>query len=514
MKIVKDSIQWALTSLEYLGDSDLFARPIELAIIKELEDQSSSKIASFDLSDLTFGPARRFIVPKDDLSYRTATQLDPLNSIILTALIYKFGNLIEEKRRPKEEKTVFSYRFSPNSDGQLYDSTNSWNDFWVNCHKLSKTYKYAVILDIADFYNQIYHHSLENQLIGAGLPNQAIKWLVGLCGSLSAKVSRGVPVGPHASHLLAEAVLSPVDNTLSHQGVIFCRYVDDIILFAKSETEARSLILKIAKTLDKQQKLSLQRHKTKILSSNDFQRYCLEMVEDRPIDDLEKELITVIRKHSHGDPYRIVWLNELSDDELSKFRPDVIEKIVADYLSKEEPDYIRLRWFIRRLAQIGHPSGVDIFLKEFSNLLPAMSEICRYFLAVSRVADLEWKDIGQNLLKLLSNEIVKSNEYYQLSILSLFSSQKKLNNLPEILKIYQNASPYLRREIIICAAKHGAHDWLRELKEEYPSMDPWSRRAYLYGSYLFPNEEKKFFLKYANPKGILEELIIDWAKSN
>jgi hypothetical protein len=237
------------------------------------------------------------------------------------------------------------------------------------------------------------------------------------------------------------------------------------------------------------------------------------MVEDRPIDDLENDLITIIRNHSHGDPYRAIWLNELSDDELSKFRPEVIEKIVTDYLSKEEPDYIRLRWFIRRLAQIGHPAGVDIFLREFSNLLPAMSEICRYFLAVSQVADLEWADIGQTIIGLLSNEIVKSNEYYQLSLLSLFASQEKLNNLPEILKLYQNASPYLRREIIICAVKHDASDWLRELKEEYPSMDPWNRRAYLYGAYLFPTEERKFFLKHANPKDILDELIISLAKS-
>jgi len=96
--------------------------------------------------------------------------------------------------------------------------------------------------------------------------------------------------------------------------------------------------------------------------------------------------------------------------------------------------------------------------------------------------------------------------------LSLFSSQEKLNNLPEIIKIYQNASPYIRREIIICAAKHGASDWLRELKEEYPSMDPWNRRAYLFAISLLPAEEKKFFVKYATPKDLLEELIIKWSK--
>lgn len=513
MKIKKESIKWALKSLENLGDSDLFARPFELSIIQDLGDIAVSELAALDLSSFGYGPSRRFIVPKDDLSYRTASQLDPLNSVLLTALIYEYGHLIEAKRRSKEEKKVFSYRFAPDTDGQLYDSANSWNDFWRTCYEVSQKYNYVVILDIADFYNQIYHHSLENQLIDAGLPNQALKWIIGLCSALSAKVSRGVPVGPHASHILAEAVLSPVDNVLSHQGINFCRYVDDIVLFAESEIEARALILTLANTLDKQQKLLIQRHKTQLMDRDKFRKFCLEMIEDRPIDDLERDLVLIIQKHSHGNPYRIVWISELSDDELSKFRPDVIEKIVTDYLEKPEPDYIRLRWFIRRLAQIGHPAGINIFLREFSRLLPALSEICRYFLAVSQVTDLDWENIGQDLLTFFENKIIKSNEYYQLSILSLFASQQKFDNLPSIIKLYQNASPYLRREIIICAARHNATDWIRELKETFPTMDLWNRRAFIYASSIFPAEERKFFLKNIQGNDLLEELIIKWIKS-
>jgi retron-type reverse transcriptase len=513
MKINEESIKWALKSLESMGDSDLFARPFELAIIKDIDSSAIARIAALDISDFSYGPSRRFIVPKDDLSYRTASQLDPLNSIILTALIYEYGGLIESKRRPKKENKVFSYRFAPDTEGQLYASANSWNDFWSKCYDKSKDYSHVVILDIADFYNQIYHHSLENELIESGLPNQVQKWIVGLCGALTAKVSRGIPVGPHASHLLAESVLSPVDNVLTHQGIDFCRYVDDIIIFVHSEVEARSKILSLANTLDKQQKLLIQRHKTKILDSAIFRKFCIEMVEDRPIDDLEKELVLIIKKHSHGNPYRIVWLSELSDEELSKFKPDVVEKIIKDYLEKPEPDYIRLRWFIRRLSQIGHPSGVTVLLQEFSRLLPALSEICRYFLAVSQNADLDWQNIGQDLFSFLDNEIIKSNEYYQLSILSLFASQRKFDNLPSIVNYYKNASPYLRREIIICAAKHQATDWLRELKETFPTMDIWNRRAFIYATSVFPAEERRFFLKSIKVFDLLDEFIISWVKS-
>lgn len=512
MKIKPESFQWALQSLQKLGDSDLFANPVECYVLNELSDSAVSRIAACDLAGFIPGPARRFIVPKDDLSYRTATQLDPLDSLVLTALVYEYGHLLEARRRPRHENTVFSHRFAPDDKGQLYDVADSWNSFWSTCYERSKSFNFAVILDIADFYNQIYHHTLENQLTEATMPSQAAKWIINLCGSLSAKVSRGIPVGPHASHMLAETVLCPIDNSLVNRGITFCRYVDDIVLFAKTVTEARSLILELANILDKQQKLLIQRHKTQILDRDKFHKHCLGMVEDRPINDFERAIVEIIQRHSHGDPYRTIWLSELSDEEVSRFRPEVVEKIIMDYLSPTEPDYIRLRWFIRRMAQIGHPAGIRVLLREFARLFPAMSEVCRYFISVSQRTDLEWEIIGENLLKFLDNEIVRSNEYYQLSILSLFAAQQKLDNLSGILKLYRTASPILRREIILCAARHGAVDWLRELKEEFSTMDRWNRRAFLYAAALLPKEERRFFLKYAGCDGILEELLADWAK--
>jgi retron-type reverse transcriptase len=512
MKLAPTSYQWAFESLARLGDSDLFASPPEFSVLQALGNAAIIKLAQCDISSITHGPARRFLVPKDDLSYRTATQLDPLDSIILTALMYQYGQQIESIRRPSAENTVFSNRFSPQASGHMYGTASSWNEFWSYCYENSKKYPFMVLLDIADFYNQIYHHSLENQLVQARLPNQAIKWIISLCQTLTAKVSRGIPLGPHASHLLGELILCAVDNSLASYGITFARYIDDIILFAGSSTSARALILHVASTLDKQQKLMLQRYKTKILPRDKFREYCHAMLEDRPINDLEKELVEIIRKHSNDDPYRTIWLSELSDEELQKFQPTVLEKIIADHLQADEPDYVRLRWFIRRLAQVGHPGAVDVLLREFTNLLPAMSEICRYFLATSQSAAVPWDAMGHNLLEFLTNEIVASNEYYQLCVLSLFSAQKQLDHLPALLNLYQSSSPVLRREIILCAAKHQAAEWLRELKEQYAVMDPWSRRAFLYASHLLPPGERKFFLSHAGPNGPLEQMIAEWSK--
>ncbi|MCP5916082.1 hypothetical protein NL317_29100, partial [Klebsiella pneumoniae] len=88
-------------------------------------------------------------------------------------------------------------RFSPNINDGLYSNKKGWNDFWTKAEVLARSSTHILYCDIADFYNQIYHHTVENQLISAGWPNQAIKWLISLLESTTAGVSRGVPVGPH-----------------------------------------------------------------------------------------------------------------------------------------------------------------------------------------------------------------------------------------------------------------------------------------------------------------------------
>ncbi|NET40050.1 MAG: RNA-directed DNA polymerase [Cyanothece sp. SIO1E1] len=101
-------------------------------------------------------------------------------------------------------------------------------------------------------------------LIESQFPNQIKKWIISLLESTTARVSRGIPVGPHATHLLAEISLIPIDNSMYYKEIDFCRYADDIIIFCKDYTQAKIVIYKIAEILDKQQRLVLQKQKTKI----------------------------------------------------------------------------------------------------------------------------------------------------------------------------------------------------------------------------------------------------------
>ena len=256
MKLNRDSIEWAIDFVVRHSDGDIFPSIPEIEAVGSDPDELIDVLSRRDVMGFKPQPHRSFFVPKDDYSYRQSTQLHPQDSILLSAIVYEYGECIE-KRRPSKD-TVFSYRFNPLPGHGLYGKDSLWNQFWSKASETSKAYTHILYCDIADFYNQIYHHVVENQLNESGLPPDVVKWIGELFKATTSRVSSGIPVGPHGAHLIAECTMIPIDNSLRAKGVHFLRYVDDFFIFCKSEREARKFSLTLATTLDNQQQLILQ----------------------------------------------------------------------------------------------------------------------------------------------------------------------------------------------------------------------------------------------------------------
>jgi len=79
--------------------------------------------------------------------------------------------------------------------------------------------------------------------------------------------------------------------------------------------------------------------------------------------------------------------------------------------------------------------------------------------------------------------------------------------------MYSQCEPSARREIILSAKINKAHDWLRELKESFLSMEHWQRMAYIYSTKSLPYEERKFFLDYKQPTNALEISLSKWSRN-
>ena len=515
MKLSKASYEWALAHLIKENDTDLFPEPIEIEIINYEKDRIISKLENIDIGSYNWKPFRRFMIPKGELSYRMITQLHPLDSIMLSAMIFEYGSLIEQKRSPINCNRVFSYRFSPLPDGTLYAKNDSWKAFWTANLTKAQQYDFIVCLDISDFYNQIYHHTIENMLIDVGIPNEIKKSIMKLLENITQKMSRGIPVGPHAAHLLAELSLIPIDESLSTRGIEYCRYADDIIIFATSEVDARTKTYTIANLLDQQQRLMLQRQKTRICTRDEFIEYAQQMLADNPMDIQETEMLEVINRHSDNNPYVKVSHAELDADEVEVFSKEKVEALIGQYVSPTFPDYPRLRWLFRRFAQIGTPSAIEYCIRNMDKLIPAISDVCQYLIASADEYNGDWENIGEDAIQLMQSDLFKSNEFFQITLLNLFVKNTKMDHIAKLIAMYPTASENIRRKVILCAYQNKAVSFIRELKEQYPSMQEWTKRAYLIACSILIPEERKFFLNNAattfDPSSCLESTIKEWA---
>lgn len=156
MKLPKSAYDWALKHLGSEGDTDLFPTPFEIGAIKQNWRKVREELARIDIENYGWKGSQRFVVPKDILAFRIATQLDPIDSLILAVIIKKYGSKIENRRIPYDNQYVFSYRFSPTDDGRFYGHESTWHNFWkTSLQKASsQECRYVVITDITDYYNQ------------------------------------------------------------------------------------------------------------------------------------------------------------------------------------------------------------------------------------------------------------------------------------------------------------------------------------------------------------------------
>lgn len=518
MKLSSDSIKWAIDHLEKENDTDFFPKPIEISIIKECKDDCIRELSNIDIGNYKWRPSRRFLIPKDELSYRVITQLDPLDSVYLSAIIKEFGQNIETKRVPINQKIVFGNRFKPAKNGFLYKSDGQWGKFWATAKSKAKKSKFIVRFDIADFYNQIYHHTIENQLLECGIPNEVKYSICDLFNIVTLKVSRGIPVGPHSTHLIAEAALIPIDNSLKYHGINYCRYMDDFIAFGKSEQDCKIILNKVAGILDKQERLILQRFKTEIYSKDDFLLECDNQLSFEPLNDIEEKILEIVKNHTDG-PYlkRIKW-EDLDPEDQDFFSKIFYDDLIDGYLNKDgQPNFSKLRWIYRRLRQLSVPQAIDYTLENLDKLTPIINDICEYFVSAAPNYTGGLKSTGKKIHKLLDNKIIKSSEFFQIALINVFSQTKELNHFSLFTKTFNSSSENVKRKILLFAFSIRATDWLREIKEHYSDFNDWNKRAFLIASSCLPKDERKFFYdsakKSLTKEDILENIIIKWGKS-
>jgi hypothetical protein len=122
-----------------------------------------------------------------------------------------------------------------------------------------------VLTDVRDCYGRIGPAAVERSLLALGCAAPASRAVSRFLRGLAPHGLRGLPVGPDASAVLANAVLSRLDAALRAAGVEHLRWVDAVVAFAEGPADARAVLGLVDAALAR---IGLERHegKTRVLT--------------------------------------------------------------------------------------------------------------------------------------------------------------------------------------------------------------------------------------------------------
>jgi hypothetical protein len=518
LRLQTRSYDWALSHIEKYGDTDIFPLPFEFEAIRAYWDtEVKPEISQQNVLDWELRAYRRLLTPKHRYGFRISTQMDPLDSIIFTSLIYEIGQDIENFRIPKEQNIAFSSRFEPDNEGRMYDSDYSWGRFQNHCTEMAQSgdYEYVVIADIADFFPRIYSHPLEQALGEATTKTNHVKALKKCMSQLNGSVSYGIPVGQSASRLLAELVLDDVDRGLMGEGLRHCRFVDDFRIFCETEKDALGALAILANLLFENHGLTLQQHKTRVMTVENFESKILGNEDAREISSLSERFNEIISDLDIWNPYDDFDFDGLEEEIQEQIKRMNLEGILEAHLEEvDDIDISLVKFLLKRLTQIGSPDSVDCLLRNINKLYPVVKEVMVYFQTID--IDVTTKHrIGSELLDLCTDSLVGHLEYNRIWILSTFTDNNEWNNDDRFVRQFAELNDqYSQRELILAMGRAGIDHWFRSRRRNASDLTPWVKRAFLAGASCLPGDQAQHWYRSLPRLDILEKVVTKWATAN
>lgn len=215
--------------------------------------------------------SERLLSPTGASGFRISTKIHPFWNIYLNGLAIA----IAEKNEKNRSQNAHSYRFIDTGPG-LFDRDKSWRAYkeaTIKDPALKGNDAVVVQTDISSFYEHIYHHRIENCINDLFGNNSTVSTQVDrLLSQLSSGRSFGLPVGGQCSRVLAELLMTSIDQLLTLSNVTWHRYVDDFTLIASSQAEAYKAISILSHALA-DYGLSLNRSKTTILKAQHYENF-------------------------------------------------------------------------------------------------------------------------------------------------------------------------------------------------------------------------------------------------
>ena len=383
-----DKIHFLRAALEIgqSGENDTLPYDIDAAFIKEKSDDladicitlfsaiESGKVGKPKdfMNGLTI-VSERLLVPSGSHGFRITAKIHPFWNLYLNGL----GLAIADANEGRRSARVHSYRLG-NDPADFFDRGRSWRSYkeaTLQEPVLNEDDAVVVQTDIASFYEHIYHHRLENVVKDLAADGSHIALQIDrILSKLASGRSFGLPVGGQCARVLAEVMMTPIDQSLSDAGLIWHRYVDDFTMVCRSQQDAYKALSVLSHALA-DYGLSLNRSKTTFLSAKHYKDFIATQL------GVGDESSAALREMDlHFDPYSDnsraeyeklkqsfakIDISLLLDLELEKSQPDAfVVAQVGRALKFQEPKVAE-----QLCATLLDPKNLDSFRASWSKIM-------------------------------------------------------------------------------------------------------------------------------------------------
>lgn len=481
MKIER-AINLAIENVYREGLTDIFPRPYEIECLrnnefkKELTRNIMNRIRGNSLQSFKVNPIQHVLVPKKTaFDFRRAALMLPYDTILYLAIVLQIADVIEQNRIPRNHKRVFSYRlWLRPKKGHIFNPYWNFTSFRSHVQRKAKqkNVKFVVECDIANYYDRLNLHRLEQVLLSLKIEKPKVKIINELLLFWANRDSYGLPVGSNASRILAEAALIPIDNFLVSREIHYSRFVDDFRLFAPDITTANFWLTSLIERLSLEG-LFINPRKTKI--------------EDVSQVDVEKEIkVQEVKKRKSTRIFAgYTGLIPTKFREASKKERERLVNLDADSLSGllEEANIIDPKDFTNFLKYAIYTENFD-YLKKIPDLLPKFPQLTPYTvdLLIKKSQEIpdEIRVLVQRFFIEWLNYYPELPEYLAISIVRLLGAdnfEDKDALMAFFRNLKRNSGAYIGRATLDALRNVVEREDVIEIRPYYQRADLWEKRA-------------------------------------
>lgn len=503
-KVAIEKLNWALALKRVIQDlrSDFIYAP-HLSFIFNKAGEELTTILKSELQSGKFSPGvpltievpKSFRIRVAVNSKRLGPSFSRPGSILLPRDRLLYQVLADEAApiiaKKTDAKRSFSHRLGSADSASMFVPTRTcWNDLQKSLakHAKSKTVRYILKIDVANFFGSLNQHTLINLLNDSGFSKSLSSRLEALLVSYTGeRSSRGILQGMYPSDLLGNYYMAPIDRFLDDYGVASARYVDDIYVFVASVDAADRLLRELIPNL-RSYDLVLNEAKSVIMPKSALitEEPDLEALFSAAVAEISNQVDDEDFDADYG--FQSEWdepVDEaLTDEDLELQATTILFNSISEYPGHEENiERFCLPIFSKAMSNIAVEHVLDAFKKR-----PSMSQIYAGYLAKF----LDGNDVHEFLLELLKDASLA--DWQKLWILAALSQGSIADDVAvkvvfELLKD-ANRHDALRAVAAIYIGKFGDHTRRKALISIYGSVSNYVQTAIYYSSRTWPSVER------------------------